>query len=173
MYIRILAEKHTAAHPVLIAMISTRGFFRIFGRSNEAPPVFFPDSFFWPSSRTLLPAKNNRNLFIILAATKWGYCIQTFSFKKMHLKMSSAKLRPFCLGLNVLIEHLKKWRWCLISIIKKKKKMGLLLWNTYLYVISVFNYSTFFLCKYTRIWVQNSPISLLVYMYYQYMISMA
>ena len=28
--------------------------------------------------------------------------IQTFSFKKMHSKMSSAKLRPFCLGLNVL-----------------------------------------------------------------------
>ena len=29
-----------------------------------------------------------------------GY--QTFSFKKMHLKMSSAKWRPFCLGLIVL-----------------------------------------------------------------------
>ena len=28
--------------------------------------------------------------------------IETFSFKKMHLKMSSAKWRPFCLGLNVL-----------------------------------------------------------------------
>ena len=28
--------------------------------------------------------------------------IQTFSFKKMHLIMSSAKWRPFCLGLNVL-----------------------------------------------------------------------
>ena len=28
--------------------------------------------------------------------------IQTFSFKKVHLKMSSAKWRPFCLGLNVL-----------------------------------------------------------------------
>ena len=27
---------------------------------------------------------------------------QTFSFKKMHLKMSSAKWRPFCLSLNVL-----------------------------------------------------------------------
>ena len=26
--------------------------------------------------------------------------IQTFSFKKMHLKMSSAKWRPFCLGLK-------------------------------------------------------------------------
>ena len=28
--------------------------------------------------------------------------IQTFSFKKIHLKISSAKWRPFCLGLNVL-----------------------------------------------------------------------
>ena len=28
--------------------------------------------------------------------------ILTFSFKKMHLKVSSAKQRPFCLGLNVL-----------------------------------------------------------------------
>ena len=28
--------------------------------------------------------------------------IQTFSFKKMHLKRSSAKWRPFCLCLNVL-----------------------------------------------------------------------
>ena len=29
--------------------------------------------------------------------------IQTFSFKKMQLNMSSAKWHPFCLGLNVLI----------------------------------------------------------------------
>ena len=29
--------------------------------------------------------------------------IHTFSVKKMHLKMSSAKWRPFCLGRNVLI----------------------------------------------------------------------
>ena len=28
--------------------------------------------------------------------------IHAFSFKKMHFKMSSAKWRPFCLGLNVL-----------------------------------------------------------------------
>ena len=28
--------------------------------------------------------------------------IHAFSFKKMHLKMSSGKWRPFCLGLNVL-----------------------------------------------------------------------
>ena len=32
--------------------------------------------------------------------------IHTFSFKKMHLKMSSGKRRPFCLGLNVLT---KRW----------------------------------------------------------------
>ena len=30
--------------------------------------------------------------------------IQTFSFKKMRLKVSSAKWRPFCLGLNVLTD---------------------------------------------------------------------
>ena len=29
--------------------------------------------------------------------------IQIFSFKKMRLKMSSAKWRPFCLGLNVIL----------------------------------------------------------------------
>ena len=32
--------------------------------------------------------------------------IQSFSFKKMHLKMSSAKWRPFCYGINVL----NKWK---------------------------------------------------------------
>ena len=36
--------------------------------------------------------------------------IHTFSFKKMYLKMSSGKWRPFCLGLNVLIVIY----WCLV-----------------------------------------------------------
>ena len=31
--------------------------------------------------------------------------IQTFSFKKIYLKMSSGKWRPSCLGLNVLMEY--------------------------------------------------------------------
>ena len=31
--------------------------------------------------------------------------IHTFSFKKIHFKMSSGKWRPFCLGLNVLRIH--------------------------------------------------------------------
>ena len=33
----------------------------------------------------------------------------TFSPRKMHLKMSSRKWRPFCLGLNVLIDNLPSW----------------------------------------------------------------
>ena len=35
--------------------------------------------------------------------------IQWFSFKKMHLYMSSAKLQPFCLGLNVLTINMQAW----------------------------------------------------------------
>ena len=50
--------------------------------------------------------------------------IQTFSLKKMYLKMSSAKWRPFCLGLNVSKSYphdyfsfnslriLKERQWC-------------------------------------------------------------
>ena len=37
--------------------------------------------------------------------------IQIFSFKKMRLKMSSAKWRPFCLGLNVLKTSTRKYAW--------------------------------------------------------------
>ena len=36
--------------------------------------------------------------------------IHTFSFKKMHLKMSSAKWRLFCLGLNELMHIMTSWR---------------------------------------------------------------
>ena len=49
--------------------------------------------------------------------------IQTFSFKKMHLKMSSAKWRPFCLGLNVLnsqmsLHILPSWTSYVVSIMR-------------------------------------------------------
>ena len=43
--------------------------------------------------------------------------IQTFSFRKMHLKMSSGKWRPFCLGLYVLThKRLETFR-CAISTV--------------------------------------------------------
>ena len=56
--------------------------------------------------------------------------IHTFSFKKINLKMSSAKWRPFCLGLNVLKSspkamswvsyHIRysRWVYLLISVLK-------------------------------------------------------
>ena len=41
--------------------------------------------------------------------------IHIFSFKKIHLKMSSAEWRPFCLGLNVLKTTgacMTRFNWC-------------------------------------------------------------
>ena len=51
----------------------------------------------WTSAGILLIGPVGTNFSEILIA------IQTFSFKEMHFKMSSAKWRPFCLDLNVLI----------------------------------------------------------------------
>ena len=50
----------------------------------------------WTNAGILLIGTPETNLGEILSE------IHTFSFKKMHLKTSSAKWRPFCLGLNVL-----------------------------------------------------------------------
>ena len=50
----------------------------------------------WTNAGILLIAPLETNFSEILIG------IQTLSFKKMHLKMSSAEWRPFCLGLNVL-----------------------------------------------------------------------
>ena len=52
----------------------------------------------WTNARILLIRPLGTNFSEILIG------IQTFSFKKMHLKMSSAKCRLFCLGLNELID---------------------------------------------------------------------
>ena len=52
----------------------------------------------WTNAGRLLIGPWGTNFSEILIGT------QKFSFKKMHLKMSSAKCRPFCLGLNVLRE---------------------------------------------------------------------
>ena len=69
--------------------------------------------------------------------------IQTFSFRKMHLKISSAKWRPFCLGLNefnAMLYSLYKPRgehtvndscWTIIQTIP----------NTYISYIHIANYN--------------------------------
>ena len=51
----------------------------------------------WANAGILLIGPLGTNFSEILSE------IQSFSFKKMHLKVSSAKWRPFCLGLNELI----------------------------------------------------------------------
>ena len=51
---------------------------------------------YWTSARTLLIGPLGTNFSEILIG------ILIFSFKKMNLKISSAKWRPFCLGLKVL-----------------------------------------------------------------------
>ena len=50
-----------------------------------------------PLSKPMLEYYINRKNFCEILSK-----IHTFSFKKMHLKIFSAKRRPFCLGLNVL-----------------------------------------------------------------------
>ena len=59
----------------------------------------------------------------ILLIGPWGtnfseilISIHTFSFKKIHLKMLTAKWRPSCLGLNVLKQHKKKTSWDIFQI---------------------------------------------------------
>ena len=42
--------------------------------------------------------------------------IRTFSFKKVHLKMSSGQWRPFCLGINVLTHWGRVTHWCVRNL---------------------------------------------------------
>ena len=48
--------------------------------------------------------------------------ILTFSFTKMRLKVSSAKWRPFCLGLNVLTTVGRILVTCSISVLRNDRK---------------------------------------------------
>ena len=58
---------------------------------------------FWTNDRILLHGPLGTNISEILLEN------DTFSIKTLHLKMSSGKCRPFCLGLNVITEVLQQW----------------------------------------------------------------
>ena len=73
----------------------------IIGQDNGLSPGRH-QAIIWTNAGVLLTGPWGTNLSEI------SIDIQTFSFKKMHLKMSSAKWRPFCLGLNVLIDVIIK-----------------------------------------------------------------
>ena len=70
----------------------------IFGSDNGLSPGR-RQAIIWTNAGILLIGPLGTNFIEILIG------IQTFSFKKMHLKMSSEKWRPFCLGLNVLMSN--------------------------------------------------------------------
>ena len=57
----------------------------------------------WTNAGILLIGQLGTNFSEILIE------IQTFSFKKLRLKVSSEKWRPFCLGLNVLSPSYDTW----------------------------------------------------------------
>ena len=67
----------------------------ITGPDNGLPPGR-RQAIIWTNAGILLIGRWGTNFSEILIG------IHTLSFKKIHLKMSSAKWRPFCLGLNVL-----------------------------------------------------------------------
>ena len=67
----------------------------IIGSDNGLPPDRC-QAIIWTNAAIWLIRTLGTNFSEILSE------IHSFSFKKMHLKMSSAKWQPFCLGLNVL-----------------------------------------------------------------------
>ena len=71
------------------------GYLTIIGSDNGLLPGR-RQAIIWTNAGLLLIVHLGTNFSEILIE------IYTFSFKKMHLKMSSGKWRPFCLGLNVL-----------------------------------------------------------------------
>ena len=69
--------------------------FTIIGSDNSLSPIR-RQAIIWANAGILLIRTLGRNFSEILSQ------IHSLSNKKMHLKMSSVKFRPFCLGLNVL-----------------------------------------------------------------------
>ena len=74
------------------------------------------------------------------------FAIETFSFRKMHFKISSAKWRSFCLGLNVL-RRLSPTI-CNILVLSYKALIALLHANARLVYGAICNFWCFFLFSY-------------------------
>ena len=71
--------------------------------SNNGLSPGQPQAIIWNNAGILLIGPLGTNFSEILIE------IHTFSLKKIRLKMSYAKCRPFCLGLNVLTLHHAIW----------------------------------------------------------------
>ena len=103
----------------------------IIGSDNGLSP-YRRQAIIWTSAGILLIGPSGTNFSEILIE------IHTFSSKKMLLKMSSGKWRPFCLGLNVLTvclwlsEEIFTETHKLMFIIRKTPTSGS--WVPYLYI---------------------------------------
>ena len=82
--------------------------------------IIGPDNSLSPGRRQAIIWTNAAILLIGPWGTNFSQIsvgIHTFSFKKINLKMSSVKWRPFCLGLNVLSVRTEPnlialaWKW--------------------------------------------------------------
>ena len=91
----------------------------IIGSYNDLSPGR-RQAIIWANVGILLIGPLETNFSEILIA------IEAFSFKKMHLKILSAKCRPFCLGLNVLSHwNMNAWKWTSSNVI-----ISMVLYNT-------------------------------------------
>ena len=97
MYIRPLTHWGLVTHICVSNII-------IIGSDNGLAPSR-RQAIIWTNAAILLTGLLGTNFSEILIKV----CI--FSFKKMHLKMSSGKWRPFCLGLNVLMMVYLNYHW--------------------------------------------------------------
>ena len=91
----------------------------IIGSDNGLSPVR-RQAIIWTNARILLIRPLGTHFSEILID------IRIFSFKKMLLKMSSAKWRPYCLGLNVLYEkqdYTSTVYWCIASKLKAARNL--------------------------------------------------
>ena len=78
------------------------------------PTIIGSDNGLSPGRRQAIIKTNAGILLIPTLGTNFSEIlikILTFSFKKMHLKVSSAKWRPFCLSLNVIMAFCRQSPW--------------------------------------------------------------
>ena len=97
----------------------------ILGSDNGLSPGW-RQAIIWTNTGILLIKPFGTNFSEILIE------IHTFSFKKMHLKLLSAKWRPFCLGLNVLSRAYQVGFSYLHNVISYIDNTASLFWNIHL-----------------------------------------
>ena len=125
--------------------------------------IIVSDNGLSPGRRQAIIWTNDGSLLIGSLGTNFSEIlieIRIFSFKKMGLKVSSAKCRPFCLGLNVLTyqsgvfetsrdlihPHPLKWQWSHGKLLHDSSWVNKGIWfsNHFLWNIILFSY---LICK--------------------------